>query len=102
VLASCSFASPSLSHGLLLNAINNLDSPRTPLRNVVQSANHPIGFRLLGGPKSPRDAVGAKIFLTSAGLRQRADLVSGAKEEIDVPETDRFVMVRGREGLAKD
>jgi hypothetical protein len=32
---------------------------------------------LVGGPKSPRDAIGAKVFLTAGGVRQRADVFSG-------------------------
>ena len=31
----------------------------------------------MGGPKSPRDAIGAKVFLTAGGVRQRADVFSG-------------------------
>jgi hypothetical protein len=29
-------------------------------------------------PKSPRDAIGAKVFLTTDGVRQRGDVFSGA------------------------
>ena len=57
--------------------INNMDSAPTLLRNVVNNGNHWITLKLIGGPKSPRDAVGAKVFLTSGGVRQRADVVSG-------------------------
>src|SRR5207248_775988 len=35
-------------------------------------------LKLLGGPKCPRDAVGAKVFVTAGGMRQRADVFSGA------------------------
>jgi len=34
-------------------------------------------FKLVGGPKSPRDAIGAKVFVTAGGVRQRADVFSG-------------------------
>ena len=57
--------------------INNIDSTPTLLRNVVKNSNHWIALKLIGGPKSPRDAIGAKVFLTAAGLRQRADVFSG-------------------------
>ena len=57
--------------------INNMDSPPTVLRNVGVNDNHWITLRLVGGPRSPRDATGAKVFLTAGGVRQRADLVSG-------------------------
>jgi hypothetical protein len=57
--------------------LNNMDSAPTLLRNVVKNSNHWITFRLVGGSKSPRDAVGAKVFLSTGVVRQRADVVSG-------------------------
>ncbi len=57
--------------------INNLDSAPTLLRNVVKNGNHWVTLKLIGGPKSPRDAIGAKVFLTAGGARQRADVFSG-------------------------
>jgi hypothetical protein len=56
---------------------NNIDSTPTLLRNVVKNDNHWITLKLVGGAKSPRDAVGAKVFLTSGGARQRAEVFSG-------------------------
>jgi hypothetical protein len=56
---------------------NNMDSAPTLLRNAVKNGNHWLELKLIGGPKSPRDAVGAKVFLTAAGIRQRADVISG-------------------------
>src|SRR5262249_559406 len=41
------------------------------------SENHWITLKLDGGPKSPRDAIGAKVFLTANGVRQRIDVFSG-------------------------
>src|SRR5579864_7362743 len=57
--------------------INNLDSTPTLLRNVVKNGNHWVTLKLIGGLKSPRDAIGAKVFLTAGGVRQRADVFSG-------------------------
>jgi enediyne biosynthesis protein E4 len=57
--------------------INNIDSTPSLLRNVVKNGNHWLTLRLVGGPKSPRDAIGAKVFLTAGGIRQRADVFSG-------------------------
>ncbi len=57
--------------------INNIDSNPTLLRNAVNNQNHWVTLKLVGGAGSPRDAVGAKVFLTSAGSRQRADVFSG-------------------------
>jgi hypothetical protein len=57
--------------------INNMDATPTLLRNVVSNGNHWVAFRMVGGPKSPKDAIGAKIFVTAGGVRQRADVYSG-------------------------
>jgi len=57
--------------------INSMDAPPTLLRNVVKNDHHWLTLKLVGGLKSPRDAIGAKIFLTAGGVRQRADIVSG-------------------------
>src|SRR5436305_7454611 len=57
--------------------INNIDATTALLRNVVRNGNHWLTVKLIGGPKSPRDAIGATVFLTAGGVRQRADLFSG-------------------------
>jgi hypothetical protein len=57
--------------------INNIDSPPTLLRNVVDNKNHWLTLKLIGGPKSPRDAIGATVLVTAGGNRQRADVFSG-------------------------
>jgi hypothetical protein len=57
--------------------INNMDSTPTLLRNVVKNSNHWVTLKLVGGPKSPRDAIGAKAFVTAGGFRQRGDVFSG-------------------------
>ena len=57
--------------------LNNMDSPPALLRNMVKNGNHWIALKLIGGAKSPRDAIGAKSFLTAGGVRQRADVISG-------------------------
>ena len=31
----------------------------------------------MGGPKSPRDAIGATVYLTANGMRQRGDVSEG-------------------------
>ena len=79
--------------------LNNLDSSPTLLRNIAHNSNHWLTLNLVGGgnfssrarsvnnggasapeagPKSARDAIGAKVFLTAGGVRQRADVFSGA------------------------
>jgi hypothetical protein len=57
--------------------INNMDSTPSLLRDVTKTSNHWIGFKLVGGPKSPRDAVGATIYVTADGFRQRQDVLAG-------------------------
>jgi hypothetical protein len=71
--------------------INNMDAPPTLLANVTNGSavtgqtinatrsegSHWVTFSLIGGPKSPRDAIGATVYVTANGFRQRADLISG-------------------------
>jgi len=63
--------------GKLDVAINVLDGHPALLRNVSGDTHHWIELKLIGGPKSPRDAIGATVFLTAGGQRQRGDVVSG-------------------------
>jgi hypothetical protein len=63
--------------GVIDVVINNIDSRPTLLRNVLKTGNHWLELKLVGGPKSPRDANGAKVFLTTGGVRQRRDVYSG-------------------------
>ncbi len=63
--------------GRLDVVINNLDATPTLLRNVTHESNHWVAFKLVGGPKSPRDGVGATLYLTANGFRQRADVIAG-------------------------
>jgi len=57
--------------------INNLDGPPVLLRNVNPDHNHWVELQLVGGEKSPRDAIGATVYLTAGGMRQRGDVLSG-------------------------
>ena len=57
--------------------INNMDAKPTLLRNVIKNANQWIELKLIGGAKSPRDSMGAKVFVTAGGVRQSADVFSG-------------------------
>jgi enediyne biosynthesis protein E4 len=57
--------------------LNNVDAPPTLLRNVDDDRHHWIELRLVGGSKSPRDAVGATVYLTSSNQTQRGDVLSG-------------------------
>ena len=57
--------------------INTLDGPPVLLRDVSPDHHHWVGLKLIGGPKSPRDAIGATVYLTTGGTRQRGDVISG-------------------------
>ena len=91
-------SSRGMAYGDLFNngkidvVINNMDATPTLLLNVTNAGpaaptqssmpTHPtsahwIAFNLIGGPASPRDAIGATVYVTANGFRQRADLISG-------------------------
>jgi hypothetical protein len=58
--------------------LNNTDSAPTILKNEAATKNHWLKVKLVGGPRSPRDAIGAAVFLSAGGKRQRQDVISGA------------------------
>ncbi len=57
--------------------LNVIDGTPLLLRNVVKNSNHWLELQLVGGPKSPHDAIGTKVFVTAGGVRQRGDIFSG-------------------------
>jgi hypothetical protein len=61
--------------------INCLDHVPALMRNVNPDKHHWVGLQLVGGPKSPRDAIGATVYLTAGGVRQRGDVMSGGSFE---------------------
>jgi hypothetical protein len=63
--------------GKLDVVINVLDGHPALLRNVSPDHHHWIELKLTGGPKSPRDAIGATVYLTADGKKQRGDVFSG-------------------------
>lgn len=63
--------------GKMAAVINNIDGVPSLLKNVDVNQNHWLGLKLVGGPRSPRDAIGATVYLTANGLTQRADVFSG-------------------------
>lgn len=58
---------------------NNMDSKPVILKNVTQQSGHWLALRLVGdvGKRSPRDAIGATVFVTANKIRQRQDVLSG-------------------------
>jgi hypothetical protein len=69
--------------GKLDVVINVMDGHPVLLRNVSPDNNHWLELKLVGGGKtatsggSPRDAVGAAVYVTANGMRQREDVLSG-------------------------
>jgi len=65
------------NNGKIDVVISNMDGVPVLLKNVNPDHHHWIEMKLIGGPKSPRDAVGATAYLTADGIRQRQDVLSG-------------------------
>jgi hypothetical protein len=63
--------------GKLDAVINVEDGHPMLLRNVNPDRNHWLELKLVGGEKSPRDAVGATVYVTANGIKQRGDVLSG-------------------------
>ncbi len=66
--------------GKLDVVINSMDGTPALLRNVSPQTNNWLEIKLIGDPakKTPKDAIGTKVFATVGKLRQRYDLISGA------------------------
>lgn len=64
---------PSLFKNVTGMATNSTDGKA----DVAATANHWIEFAMEGSGKSPRDAIGATMFVTAEGFRQRSDVVAG-------------------------
>ena len=56
--------------------INPIDGAPTILRNVSPDHNHWVELKLEGGPKTPRDATCAVLYLEANGHRQRQDVLA--------------------------
>ncbi len=65
------------NNGKIDVVISNMDGVPVLLKNVSPDKHHWIEFSLIGGAKSPRDAVGTTVYLTANGMRQRQDVLSG-------------------------
>jgi enediyne biosynthesis protein E4 len=61
--------------------INCMDHVPALMQDVSPDHHHWVGLKLIGGPKSPRDAVGATVYLTAGGIKQRMDVMSGGSYE---------------------
>jgi hypothetical protein len=69
------------NNGKIDVVINCIDHTPVILRNVNADSNHWVGIKLIGGPKGPRDAVGATVYLTAGGMQQRGDVMSSGSYE---------------------
>ncbi len=66
--------------GRLDSIINNMDSAPCLMRNVASAKPNWLAIKLVGDPskKTPKDAVGSTVYVTTGKLRQRFDVISGA------------------------
>jgi enediyne biosynthesis protein E4 len=65
----------SFNDGKISAVINNMDRPPLVLKNVNPDQHHWVEL-ICGRRKSPKDAVGATVYLLAGGLRQREDVLS--------------------------
>jgi hypothetical protein len=71
------------NNGKIDVVINPIDGPPVLLRNMNPDHHHWVELKLVGGVNpangkpSPRDAIGATVYLTANGIRQREDVMSG-------------------------
>ena len=71
------------NNGRMDVVINPIDGPPVLLKNVDPDKHHWVELKLVGGEskttgrKSPRDAMGATVYLTANGMRQREDVLAG-------------------------
>ncbi len=66
--------------GKLDVVINNVDSAPTIMRNVGADKNRWLSVKLIGdvSKKTPKDATGSTVFVTTGKVRQRFDIISGS------------------------
>ncbi|HTB95802.1 MAG TPA: CRTAC1 family protein [Terracidiphilus sp.] len=56
--------------------INPIEGPPALLRNVNPDHHHWVEMKLVGGPKGPRDATCATVYLKANGTRMRQDVLA--------------------------
>jgi hypothetical protein len=66
--------------GRLDTVLNCVDTHPAILKNIVKNSGHWIAFKLIGdvAQKTPKDATGSIVYVTTGSMRQRQDLFSGA------------------------
>ena len=71
------------NNGKIDVVISPIDGPPVLLKNVNPDHHHWVELKLVGGANpatgktSPRDAMGATVYLSANGIRQREDVMSG-------------------------
>jgi hypothetical protein len=71
------------NNGKIDVVISPIDGPPLLLKNVNPDHRHWVELKLVGGTNpangrsSPRDAIGATVYLTTNGIRQREDVMGG-------------------------
>jgi enediyne biosynthesis protein E4 len=66
--------------GRLDVVVSNIDSAPMIIKNVAATKHNWLALKLVGdtSKKTPKDALGSTVFVTTGKLRQRFDLTSGA------------------------
>lgn len=59
--------------------VSNMDSAPLLLKNITETKNHWLNLKLIGdvSKKTPKDAIGSCVFVTTGKIRQRFDIYSG-------------------------
>jgi hypothetical protein len=60
--------------------VNNIDSSPVLMRNIFDAKGSWLALKLVGdtSKKTPKDAIGSTVYITTGNLRQRFDVISGA------------------------
>ena len=64
------------NNGKIDVVLNPIEGPPVLLRNVNPDHHHWVAMKLVGGPKSPRDATCATVYLKANGMRMRQDVLA--------------------------
>ena len=78
--------------------VAGMDGTPSLLRNVTDTKNNWLAIKLVGDPakKTPKDAVGSTLYVTTGSLRQRFDITSGGGYASQNEQVARFGLGENR------